>query len=668
MDINNFDDWDEYLRPPPYSQYSAHDPLPGYEAPPAYESPPPYSVQDPLPAGGQYTPVPTPALELHVAAVEDAENAAAIQDTVNETIAPAGMGQMVHDNVAVSFQEEQAGAGVLVRVRKACARAKEWLGRRFREKINAPQQFVGILTNPRLRKPHRVSPSTGRPIGLLCNQIELTFVILVDDACFSAACSGDLKKIKIPLGELPSSPDPLRVRPALLVLLLRVQHERSQRLLRRAPSAPTCDQTHRTAPHRKYSLYNATIADWSTILELAHRWQFAEVKALAVRELEKLEMSDVDRIVLYHPFGVDESYFVPRYAALAERPELLAVEQGPSPASVSVEELAGIIKDHFGIKSVPEPTPEKPEEPAARSSSCSNNAARAPAAPTTPASEKSDATKPDDKPDDKLIDIGAAAAARNANANKNESKTPGGGGGKGGHEEPDHDEELDDDEEGGDSGRGGWSDRRRAGLFAGNEATDPLVDVDVSSTEAGSEATDVEQESKPLVDVDVSLSAPDSPEGNNHEQEPELNVDVDVSLSGTESKATDIGLAFSPEGNNHEQELKPKLSVEIPSFADGAQTSEVSLTETAVEPATVEGESPEVHQEPTSTDTPELNSGTGASTADSLPVAANATWTGGSLAVCASSPREEVPADTSESAVDDEGDEFYDSSEGPGGF
>ncbi|KAJ7789072.1 hypothetical protein B0H14DRAFT_3575100 [Mycena olivaceomarginata] len=606
MDINNFDDWDEYLRPPPYSQYSAHDPLPGYEAPPAYESPPPYSVQDPLPAGGQYTPVPTPALELHVAAVEDAENAAAIQDAVNETIAPAGMGQMVHDNVAVSFQEEQAGAGVLVRVRKACARAKEWLGRR------------------------------------------------------------DLKKIKIPLGELPSSPDPLRVRPALLVLLLRVQHERSQRLLRRAPSAPTCDQTHRTAPHRKYSLYNATIADWSTILELAHRWQFAEVKALAVRELEKLEMSDVDRIVLYHPFGVDESYFVPRYAALAERPELLAVEQGglrsPSPASVSVEELAGIIKDHFGIKSVPEPTPEKPEEPAAR----------APAAPTTPASEKSDATKPDDKPDDKLIDIGAAAAARNANANKNESKTPGGGGGKGGpdaqHEEPDHDEELDDDEEGGDSGRGGWSDRRRAGLFTGNEATDPLVDVDVSSTEAGSEATDVEQESKPLVDVDVSLSAPDSPEGNNHEQEPELNVDVDVSLSGTESKATDIGLAFSPEGNNHEQELKPKLSVEIPSFADGAQTSEVSLTETAVEPATVEGESPEVHQEPTSTDTPELNSGTGASTADSLPVAANATWTGGSLAVCASSPREEVPADTSESAVDDEGDEFYDSSEGPGGF
>ncbi|KAJ7350684.1 hypothetical protein DFH08DRAFT_695847, partial [Mycena albidolilacea] len=151
----------------------------------------------------------------------------------------------------------------------------------------------------------------------------------------------------------------------------------------------------------KYSLYNATIADWSTILELAHRWQFTEVKALAVRELEKLEMSDVDRIVLYHAFGVDESYLVPRYAALAERPELLTVEEGirlgmetviplsrareclrngaasglrspggmnglrsPSPASVSGEELAEIIKDHFGIKSVPEATTEKPEETA----------------------------------------------------------------------------------------------------------------------------------------------------------------------------------------------------------------------------------------------------------------------------------------------------------------
>ncbi|KAJ6593327.1 hypothetical protein B0H19DRAFT_918850, partial [Mycena capillaripes] len=128
----------------------------------------------------------------------------------------------------------------------------------------------------------------------------------------------------------------------------------------------------------KYSLYDATVEDWSTILELAHRWEFAEVKSLAIRELEKLTMSDIDRIVLYRKFAVDESFLVPRYAALCERPELLTVEEGlqlgmevviplsrarecarnqpasggrsPSPASLGDKELADIIKDHFNIK------------------------------------------------------------------------------------------------------------------------------------------------------------------------------------------------------------------------------------------------------------------------------------------------------------------------------
>ncbi|KAJ7725671.1 hypothetical protein DFH07DRAFT_251958 [Mycena maculata] len=50
----------------------------------------------------------------------------------------------------------------------------------------------------------------------------------------------------------------------------------------------------------KYSLYDASVEDWSTILELAERWEFAEVKNLAVRELEKKdELPDIDRIVLY---------------------------------------------------------------------------------------------------------------------------------------------------------------------------------------------------------------------------------------------------------------------------------------------------------------------------------------------------------------------------------
>ncbi|KAJ6605091.1 hypothetical protein B0H10DRAFT_2077176, partial [Mycena sp. CBHHK59/15] len=128
----------------------------------------------------------------------------------------------------------------------------------------------------------------------------------------------------------------------------------------------------------KYSLYDATVEDWSTILELAHRWDFAEVKSLAVREIEKLQMPDIERIVLYHQLKVDEHYLIPHYAALCERPEFLTVEENlrlgmeiviplsrarecarnlesgakgsrsPSPAGLSTMKLEDIVKDHFG--------------------------------------------------------------------------------------------------------------------------------------------------------------------------------------------------------------------------------------------------------------------------------------------------------------------------------
>jgi hypothetical protein len=61
---------------------------------------------------------------------------------------------------------------------------------------------------------------------------------------------------------------------------------------------------------------------------LAHRWAFAQVKDLAVRELEKITMEDVDRIALYHKHAVDRRILIPRYAALAAREYSLDVEEG----------------------------------------------------------------------------------------------------------------------------------------------------------------------------------------------------------------------------------------------------------------------------------------------------------------------------------------------------
>jgi len=182
----------------------------------------------------------------------------------------------------------------------------------------------------------------------------------------------------------------------------------------------------------KYSLYDTTVEDWTTILDLAHRWGFVEVKNLAVRELEKLVLPDVDRIVLYHKYSVDEKILIPRYMTLCMRPELLTVEEGlklgmgtvialtrtrectrnqttngsgdgwrsPSPASLSEKELTDIIKDHFNIK--PEPT--KSAEPANASTSKTKDSG---------ASAGSTGTEP-----------GSPSTAKSGN------KTPGGTGGE----------------------------------------------------------------------------------------------------------------------------------------------------------------------------------------------------------------------------------------------
>jgi len=63
-------------------------------------------------------------------------------------------------------------------------------------------------------------------------------------------------------------------------------------------------------------------------LKLANRWTFPEVKNLAVRELEKLEFPDLDRIAIYQAYAVDRRLLVPCYARLCEREEPLTLPEG----------------------------------------------------------------------------------------------------------------------------------------------------------------------------------------------------------------------------------------------------------------------------------------------------------------------------------------------------
>ncbi|KAJ7452178.1 hypothetical protein B0H11DRAFT_1876860 [Mycena galericulata] len=76
-----------------------------------------------------------------------------------------------------------------------------------------------------------------------------------------------------------------------------------------------------------YSLYDATVSDWSCILHLGNEWQFAEVERLAVRELEKMPMSPVQRIVLYQKHRVADEFLIHHYAALCTRGAPLCLDE-----------------------------------------------------------------------------------------------------------------------------------------------------------------------------------------------------------------------------------------------------------------------------------------------------------------------------------------------------
>ncbi|KAF7428824.1 hypothetical protein PC9H_008056 [Pleurotus ostreatus] len=133
----------------------------------------------------------------------------------------------------------------------------------------------------------------------------------------------------------------------------------------------------------KYSLYKTDVDSWTSILDLAFRWQFPEVRKLCVRELERLEMSDVERIHVYQKYEVDRNLLISRYAALCEREEPLSVAEGmrlgmetaltiarareiarskpldgglrsPTKANVPVATLQDIIRDIFTITPIPD--------------------------------------------------------------------------------------------------------------------------------------------------------------------------------------------------------------------------------------------------------------------------------------------------------------------------
>jgi hypothetical protein len=77
---------------------------------------------------------------------------------------------------------------------------------------------------------------------------------------------------------------------------------------------------------RKFGVYAATnVDDWSSVLDLASKWKFESIKALAIERLAALA-SPIDKIVLGRRHEITE-WLVDAYTAVCERSSALTLEE-----------------------------------------------------------------------------------------------------------------------------------------------------------------------------------------------------------------------------------------------------------------------------------------------------------------------------------------------------
>jgi len=80
--------------------------------------------------------------------------------------------------------------------------------------------------------------------------------------------------------------------------------------------------------HRTFSEYGeATLEDWTGILKISKTYRFTSVKALAVRFINQLGVSVIERIRLYEEYDVDPSFIVPLYKTFVDRSEPLTDDE-----------------------------------------------------------------------------------------------------------------------------------------------------------------------------------------------------------------------------------------------------------------------------------------------------------------------------------------------------
>jgi len=81
---------------------------------------------------------------------------------------------------------------------------------------------------------------------------------------------------------------------------------------------------HRT---RLYLALTKKVDEWVSVLQLATRWHFKDIRRLAIQELQALQMEPVDRIALSAEHRITGDWALNAYAHLCQRPEPLSVNE-----------------------------------------------------------------------------------------------------------------------------------------------------------------------------------------------------------------------------------------------------------------------------------------------------------------------------------------------------
>ncbi|KAI5122319.1 hypothetical protein M0805_002486 [Coniferiporia weirii] len=108
------------------------------------------------------------------------------------------------------------------------------------------------------------------------------------------------------------------------------------------PQATTIEFAHflQVFYNPKYSVYDAPMDAWTAILRLAHRWEFVEV-----RELGRMRISPVVRLVFAERYDVEPDWLAEALAALGNRAEPLTLEEEEELGLRTALRVAGLHED-----------------------------------------------------------------------------------------------------------------------------------------------------------------------------------------------------------------------------------------------------------------------------------------------------------------------------------